>query len=208
MKMVKHILLKVMFVSLMFFSPLALSSVSKEGAWPVTNACEPCFNVYLSGHSQVYFSFPVGEIGSINLLGIDGVAFSSKLGREKYSSDEELMFLLLDDVKTTGGMNTNGIYKALGVIDLVGFFSTLHNSSISSQEATIARKVMGVAEANSYTQYKSPILSAYWIASQDVKNQFLYILVEGSQQSIQVGGTLTPDLVKLLLAAVRVKDLS
>ena len=202
--MIRNILLTVLISSFMLTNVIASETKTLTKSWPEPSACIHCLELHFSNLSELYFSFPSDTIKSMTMLNIDGIAFSSQFRSDKLGPDAEIIFSLLNEDKVTGGMSTHGSYEAIGVDNLSGFFGALHDKTIVSQKVMLARTIMGVNDALSFIEYKTPSLSAYWIASTDESNQFLYILLNGSDLAIQIGGPLSSQLIEQLLAAIRV----
>ena len=197
--------ISILFVFLVAFSSPATShevAYSQE-AWPEKIDCSQCAVMELL---DLQLSIPFHMLKRLKMLNMDGIAFSLEADNQWLKTEEELIVLLLSESDVTGGLSENGYYEKLRVSSLDNFFKVLHQKGPVTEELQIARKVMGLEGSLDFVAYYGDALSAFWVISDDRKNQSLYIVPVGKNYSLQISGYLTHAIVDALLSYVEIME--
>lgn len=102
----------------------------------------------------------------------------------------------------TGGIFT-GAFERLHIVTNEDFFDRLGESLPADKALSAMRNVM-LKDAVRYTKAKHGKVAAYRLRSERPVEDTLYIVVDGYERIIQVGGRLTDELYNELLARLTV----
>lgn len=177
---------------------------SNTATWPKAADCSDCMAVSVSNIDSVLFNLPKSKIDEIVLLNVDGIGTHITSTDQWYAKDNKVLLAVLDESKTTGGLNANGHYEKLNVGNLHEFFNAIHISNTTSKALSIARQIMGLKNATAFTKYQNKKMSAYWLQSNDKNNQELYIILKGSNHAIQLSGAFEKAHINRLLSAFNI----
>ncbi|REL27059.1 hypothetical protein DXX93_11120 [Thalassotalea euphylliae] len=192
--------------SLFIFCLLALNVKAIEVAqkpWPEISECNNCIGISISNIDDILFNFPKSKLKEVLLLNVDGIGTYFKSKDEWFAKNNEIIFSVLNESKTTGGLNENGYYQKLNVSDITSFFDEIHTPTQSSKAVKVARQIMGLNDASAFVKYQGTKMNAYWVKSYDMNNQLLYIVPANHNHVIQLSGAFKEEHINRLLSSFK-----
>ncbi|NTS77492.1 hypothetical protein HR060_11525 [Catenovulum sp. SM1970] len=174
--------------------------------WPKVSDCNNCIGISISNMDNIQFNFPKSNLKEVLLLNVDGIGTYFRSENEWFAKNDEIIFSVLTESQTTGGLNENGYYQKLNVSNIASFFEEIHTPTQPSKAHEVARQIMGLNDASVFVKYKGNKMNAYWLKSYDTNSQLLYIVQANHNHVIQLSGAFEEKHVSRLLSSLFMKQ--
>jgi len=183
-------------------SPSFAASLQKE-AWPVEKDCPACFHVQVRDLdlqlpiAQVHGVFSIGPDGGVSIVPPSGEVLKCAFITERTWEDLAARFKERNPLI----LEQHGIHNLKDFLTALGNDSAPPNSFIAKQ-----RKVYEIDTATSYRSRERNGLTAFIVNNPD-PNPFhrrIFFLVEGSAIYYEVSGTLSDEMINVILSNAKV----
>ena len=167
--------------------------------WPTLAECKECMT-FQTGDMKLLID--KDKIISINVLNLSSPSINLLFTNENNGNTYDIGVLVLDEKKTTGGLREHGYFKRLSVESLEQFFIALGEPNPDKEALALSRDIMGINNASAYVRIKGKDASAYWIKSNDINNQKMFIVSNKSSHTYLIAGNLDKNIVSEFLSKI------
>lgn len=177
---------------------------TEQAPWPQLPPCKACLTIEFDVlHMQVPRDF-ISKIAVVN-----GDSANLFIVQSGFGDADGLNFLVREPEKITTAFNTTkgpfaGFFERLRIVTNEDFFDRLGEPLPEDRALAAIRKNFGLEEAVRYTKTERETVAAYWIHGKQPNEQTIFIVIDGYERVIELGGRMTDELFKELLARLTV----
>ena len=167
--------------------------------WPSYD-CRQCSFIWFDG---LQMKMPVSWLRRVSVMNAGGIALG--LSKSEKEDGNTMLFISLPGRHFSGPFRSKGWLKRYSVPDEEAYFDLLGNPKQKGRNLALMRKVMRMDKRLvRFTKAKKGRLTVYFFRYKNVRDNEMVILVDGGKRLYLVGGPVSRDFYRALLANLSV----
>lgn len=177
----------------------ATSLINKS--WPQRATCNNCLPIKFG---SINLEYPVSKIKNLEIMNFDTASLGIELVSET-STFRGIVFLVQPLERILEPFKINGLLNGYQIKSASDFFELIGSINNNDKNLETIKKIMGVSDATSYTRHSSGEMIAYFIKTNDLSKQAIYLTINNDENVYQISGDIEENVGCSILEKISIQ---